>query len=132
MIEPRKGLPETVLVVDDEPNIRALMETCLRIAGVGVWTAEDGVAALEVARSLRPDAVLLDVMMPRMDGLETCRRLRASPETSEATVVLCSAKDENTVDWRSVGADAFLPKPFDLRDVPRTLSAARRPPRMEA
>lgn len=105
--------------------MRDLIGTCLRVVGVDVLTAADGTDAVALAREAKPEAVVLDVMMPVLDGLEVCRRLRAHPETRDATVVLCSAADEREIDWRGAGADGFLEKPFELRDVTRSILLAR-------
>ncbi|MEN8376790.1 MAG: response regulator [Gemmatimonadota bacterium] len=124
--EREEDLPRTVLVADDEASMRDLLGACLKLAGVRVHTARDGRDALAVARALRPEAVLLDLMMPYLDGLEVCRLLRADPNTRSTTVVLCSASDERDVDWRGAGADAYLAKPFSLPRVPEAIRLAHR------
>ncbi len=81
-----------VLAVDDEPNIRRLVEVNLQRAGYRVATAEDGEHALERLREERPDLMVVDVMMPRMDGFELLRRLKQDPDTAEIPVIMLTAR----------------------------------------
>jgi two-component system cell cycle response regulator len=104
-----------ILVVDDvEPNVR-LLEAKLTLEYYEVLTATDGPTALEVASRERPDLILLDVMMPGMDGFETCRRLKAIPELRHVPVVLVTALDgrEDRIRGLEAGADDFVTKPID-------------------
>lgn len=104
-----------ILVVDDvEPNVR-LLEAKLTLEYYEVLTAMDGATALEVAAAERPDIILLDVMMPGMDGFETCRRLKADPVTRHIPVVLVTALDgrEDKIKGLEAGADDFVTKPID-------------------
>jgi two-component system cell cycle response regulator len=104
-----------ILVVDDvEPNVR-LLEAKLTLEYYEVLTAMDGYAAIEVASAERPDIILLDVMMPGMDGFETCRRLKADPVTRHIPVVLVTALDgrEDKIRGLEAGADDFITKPID-------------------
>ncbi|HEY0600297.1 PleD family two-component system response regulator [Brevundimonas sp.] len=104
-----------ILVVDDvEPNVR-LLEAKLTLEYYEVLTAMDGAGALEIAAAERPDIILLDVMMPGMDGFETCRRLKADPVTRHIPVVLVTALDgrEDKIKGLGVGADDFVTKPID-------------------
>jgi len=104
-----------ILVVDDvEPNVR-LLEAKLTLEYYEVLTAMDGASALEIAAAERPDIILLDVMMPEMDGFETCRRLKADPVTRHIPVVLVTALDgrEDKIKGLGVGADDFVTKPID-------------------
>ena len=104
-----------ILVVDDvEPNVR-LLEAKLTLEYYEVLTAMDGATALEIAAAERPDIILLDVMMPEMDGFETCRRLKADPVTRHIPVVLVTALDgrEDKIRGLDVGADDFVTKPID-------------------
>ena len=104
-----------ILVVDDvEPNVR-LLEAKLTLEYYEVLTAMDGATALEIAAAERPDIILLDVMMPGMDGFETCRRLKADPVTRHIPVVLVTALDgrEDKIKGLEVGADDFVTKPID-------------------
>ncbi|MDQ8027497.1 MAG: PleD family two-component system response regulator [Brevundimonas sp.] len=104
-----------ILVVDDvEPNVR-LLEAKLTLEYYEVLTAMDGQTALEIASAERPDIILLDVMMPGMDGFETCRRLKADPVTRHIPVVLVTALDgrEDKIRGLEAGADDFVTKPID-------------------
>lgn len=104
-----------ILVVDDvEPNVR-LLEAKLTLEYYEVLTAMDGATALEIAAAERPDIILLDVMMPGMDGFETCKRLKADPVTRHIPVVLVTALDgrEDKIKGLGVGADDFVTKPID-------------------
>jgi DNA-binding response OmpR family regulator len=100
-----------VLVVDDEPAIRSLIRTTLEREGHSVLEATDGPSGLEAARRFRPDLILLDIALPRLSGLEVCRRLKASPNTAGAAVLLLSGLPQ-VGDELSAGADGCLPKPF--------------------
>lgn len=105
----------SVLIVDDEPFIRKLIATTLEdVAGFTLTEAADGVEALEVASSQPPQLVFLDIDMPRMDGYETCRRLRAQAGTEQATIVMLTAAvgDAAEREAEDAGADLFLNKPF--------------------
>lgn len=107
----------TLLVAEDEPMILELLAASLRHAGFAVITAADGTGALAAARSGRPDALVLDIMMPGLDGLEVVRRLRADGD--ESPVLFLTARDstEDTVRGLSVGADDYVTKPFKLEEV---------------
>jgi len=105
-----------ILVVDDvEANVR-LLEAKLTLEYYEVMTAGDGAKALQVASDERPDIILLDVMMPGMDGFETCRRLKADPVTRHIPVVLVTALDgrEDKIKGLGVGADDFVTKPISV------------------
>ncbi len=111
-------MPEArLLVVDDEPNIVELLSASLRFAGFEVATAANGLAALELARSFRPDLLVLDVMMPGLDGFGVVRRLRS--EGSRTPVVFLTAKDatEDKVQGLTLGGDDYVTKPFSLEEV---------------
>ena len=108
-------MPETVLVVDDDPDIARFVEVNLRSAGYDVAVAADGMEALEKAGELRPDLVLLDVMMPRIDGFEVAQRLRKNPHTANASIIMLTAKalSADKVTGLQAGADDYIIKPFD-------------------
>ena len=111
-------MPEArLLVVDDEPNIVELLSASLRFAGFEVATAANGLAALELARSFRPDLLVLDVMMAGLDGFGVVRRLRS--EGSRTPVVFLTAKDatEDKVQGLTLGGDDYVTKPFSLEEV---------------
>src|SRR3954469_6630899 len=116
-----------VLVVEDEPAVRDALARSLRFEGYEVDTAPDGAAALELLAAQPADAVVLDVMMPRMDGLEACRRLRAGGDTTP--VLMLTARDGvgDRVAGLDAGADDYLLKPFALEELlPRVRALLRR------
>lgn len=116
----------SILVVDDEPNIVNLVSSYLRQEGYEIYTAADGQSALKAARAFRPDMVILDIMLPGMDGIEVLTHLRRE---SNAYVIMLTAKGEETdkVVGLSVGADDYVTKPFSPRElVARVKSAFRR------
>jgi diguanylate cyclase (GGDEF)-like protein len=119
---------ERVLVVDDDEDIRTVLRVTLELAGFSVTTAADGHDALELARAEPPDVVLLDVMMPRMDGLEVLTRLRADARTSHVPVLLVTARaqSQDAVDGLQKGADDYITKPFDPDEVAARVQAAIR------
>ena len=109
--------PVKVLVVDDEPNIVELLTVSLEFQGFDVRTANSGTEALRVARDFDPDAYILDVMMPGMDGFELLTKLRA--EGLDGPVLYLTAKDEveNRIHGLTIGADDYVTKPFSLEEV---------------
>ena len=124
-------MPESVLVVDDDPDVARFVEVNLRSAGYEVTVASDGQEALERAVELRPDLVLLDVMMPKLDGFEVAQRLRRDSRTSSSSIIMLTAKalSSDKVVGLSSGADDYIIKPFDpvelLARVKGTLRRAR-------
>jgi DNA-binding response OmpR family regulator len=108
-----------VLVVDDDRAIQQLLEVNLELDGYDVAKAVDGAEALEMVASFAPDIVLLDVMMPRMDGREVCKRLKADPKTAALPIVFLSARaQEMDVSLGlELGAAAYLTKPFEPQDL---------------
>jgi two-component system alkaline phosphatase synthesis response regulator PhoP len=106
----------TILVVDDEPPILDLIASYLRADGFTVHTAQDGPAALAQARVVRPDLIVLDVMLPGMDGLEVCRRIQ---QEFDVYVLMLTARAEeiDKIVGLSVGADDYLTKPFSPREL---------------
>ena len=105
----------TILIVDDDPLIRKLITTTLdEVAGYRLREAGDGLQALETALEERPEIVFLDYDMPRLDGVETCRRLRSDPVTADATIVMLTGMSDAPSRYRAAaaGADLFLTKPF--------------------
>jgi two-component system, OmpR family, response regulator len=103
-----------VLVVDDEPNIRELVQVALKFHGCAVSTAASGAAALRQAESARPDLIVLDVVLPDIDGFEVCRRLRAGG--NEVPVIFLTARDtsSDTVTGLALGGDDYVTKPFSV------------------
>jgi diguanylate cyclase (GGDEF)-like protein len=108
-------MSESILVVDDDPDIARFVEVNLRSAGYDVSVAGDGEEALERAGELRPDLVLLDVMMPRLDGFEVAQRLRKNPQTANTSIIMLTAKalSSDKVTGLQSGADDYIIKPFD-------------------
>ena len=105
----------TILIVDDDPLIRKLITTTLQdVAGFDLEEAGDGLAAIEAATAIRPDIVFLDYDMPRLNGIETCRRLRSDPATASATIVMLTGDSGDVAERgaQDAGADLFLTKPF--------------------
>ncbi len=123
--------PAKILVVDDEANIVRLVQAYLQQEGYEVYTATDGVAALKAARTYRPDLVVLDIMLPGMDGLEVLAQLRRE---SDVYVILLTAKIEETdrIVGLTLGADDYVPKPFSPRELVARVKAALRRIQREA
>lgn len=115
-----------ILVVDDEPYIADLVSMGLRYQGYEVETVGTGRAALSAARKRRPDLLILDVMLPDLDGLEVCRRLRA--DGVDAPVIFLTAKDavEDRVNGLSIGGDDYITKPFSLEELAARVRAVLR------
>ncbi|HEX8362137.1 MAG TPA: response regulator [Longimicrobium sp.] len=107
-----------VLVADDEPAITALVAEMLRYAGFEVVQAGGGAEAIALARQERPDVILLDVMMPDLDGRDACKVLKMDQALGGVPVILFSSADERDVHWAGAGADGFLQKPFSIRSLP--------------
>jgi two-component system alkaline phosphatase synthesis response regulator PhoP len=126
-----------ILVVDDEIYIVHILDFSLGMEGYHVLTALDGEQALEKARAEKPDLIVLDIMMPKLDGYETCKMLKADPVTKHIPVILLSAKGRN-VDQKigfEVGADDYITKPFSPRKLVErinTILGQSSPHRMQA
>ena len=123
----KTSAPEArLLVVDDEPNIRELLSTSLRFAGFEVHTAADGHEALAQAEKVRPDLLVLDVMMPGMDGFDVTRRLRQRGR--DVPVLFLTARDDlsDRVAGLTVGGDDYVTKPFSLEEVVARIRAILR------
>lgn len=110
--------PPRILVADDEPAITALVAEMLRYAGFAVVQARSGAEAVSLARQERPDLILMDVMMPDLDGRDACKVLKMDQSLREVPVILVSSADERDVHWSGAGADGFLQKPFSIRALP--------------
>ena len=104
-----------ILVVDDDPSVRGLLTLQLELAGYDVDSVADGQSALDATTALRPDLVVLDLMMPRLSGWEVLERLRAGPDTRSTPVVVLSARDlpDDRHRARELGASSVLSKPHD-------------------
>ena len=122
--------PATVLIVDDEPNILLSLQFLMKKAGYDVRTAKDGEEALaEIARA-RPDLVMLDVMMPKLDGFSVCQRIRATPDWSSVRIIMLTARgrDVEREKGLSLGADDYITKPFSTKDaIVRVANVLARP-----
>ncbi len=112
-------MPRTVLVVEDEPNIVESLSFLMKKAGFVVRVARDGDAAMRTIEREIPDLVLLDIMMPRRDGYEVCRAIRANPDWKDVRIIMLSAKGRE-IDRRKgleLGADDYITKPFSTREI---------------
>lgn len=118
-------MPGTILVVDDEKNIVQLARLYLNNEGFRVESAHDGRQALEKAKAVRPDLIVLDLMMPEMDGLTVCRELR---KTSNVPVIILTARgdDVDRIVGLEVGADDYMAKPFNPRELVARVKAVLR------
>ena len=103
-----------ILIVDDEPDILDFLSYNLRREGFDVVTAASGKEALETALKIRPQLIILDIMMPEMDGVEVCRRLRANPDFDKTTIAFLTARDEDVsqISALDVGGDDYITKPI--------------------
>jgi two-component system response regulator RpaA len=118
------GEVRRILVVDDDPDIVELLTINLVAGGYSVEAAFNGHEAVAVAKQMLPDLIVLDVMMPKMDGLAALAELRAHPGTSDIPVVMLTAKVSDTDVWTGwqAGADYYLTKPFDVDELMRFIS----------
>ncbi|MER5440548.1 response regulator transcription factor [Streptomyces sp. NPDC002790] len=116
-MSPAEGEPQRILIVDDEPAVLEALQRSLAFEGYGTEVAVDGADALEKVASYRPDLVVLDVQMPRMDGLTAARRMRATGSTTP--ILMLTARDTvgDRVTGLDAGADDYLVKPFELDEL---------------
>jgi DNA-binding response OmpR family regulator len=121
-------MPSRVLVVEDEPDIRALLAFHLEREGFQVARSASGVDAIRQVRASPPDLVLLDLMLPEMDGLDVCRRLRQDPATASLPIVMITAKGEEVdrVLGLELGADDYIVKPFSPKEMVARVRAVLR------
>jgi len=120
---PSAVAPQVVLVVDDDPVIQRLLQVNFEMEDYTVLIAGDGQEGLERARAEKPDVVLLDVMMPKMDGIAVAKALRADPETADLPIIMLTAKAQ-AADIQSgldVGVDVYVTKPFDPLELLETV-----------
>lgn len=120
--------PARLLVVEDEADLRSLLDRQLERAGFRVRLAEDGREALRIAWAEPLELIILDLMLPGLDGVEVCRRLRADPRTSRIPVVMLTARGEpgDRVTGLEVGADDYVTKPFHMRELILRIEAVLR------
>ncbi len=113
----------SVLVVEDSPAQREMIKDLLKESGLSVTIASDGVEAIESIQDNRPDLVVLDIVMPRMNGYEVCRRIKQDPKTQDVPVVMCSSKGEEFDRYWGMkqGADAYIAKPFQPTELVGTV-----------
>jgi DNA-binding response OmpR family regulator len=123
-------MPETILIVEDEASLQETLAYNLRKQGYQVDTAADGHSALQVARRLKPDLILLDIMLPVLDGFEVCRILR---QETNVPILMLTAKDEEIerVIGLEMGADDYLTKPFSMRELQARVKALLRRVRLD-
>ena len=112
-------MTKKVLIVDDEPNIAISVEFLMRREGFEVLVAHDGEEGLALIRADRPDLVVLDVMMPKLDGFEVCKAVRADPALAGVRILMLTAKGRalEITKGLTLGADAYIPKPFSTREL---------------
>ena len=112
-------MPPAILLVDDEPNIVMSLEFLMRKNGYQVGIARNGTEALAALQEMPYDLVLLDVMMPDVDGYQVCRQLRANPDRAATRVIFLSAKSQpaDVQKGYEAGADLYIPKPFSTRQL---------------
>jgi len=108
-----------ILVVDDETELLKAISILLKTSGYEVITAQDGQEGLEKAKSLSPDLIVLDVLMPKMDGYEVCRMLKFDEKYKSIPIIMLTAKvqDIDKAMGKKVGADDYITKPFETRDL---------------
>ena len=116
-------MAQRILVVDDEPGTLKMLEMTLKLEGYEVATARDGQTALELIPEFKPDLLILDVMMPRVDGFELCQKIKSTPETRRIGVLVITghSSEENMQQALAAGADAYLTKPFAMKTLQRSL-----------
>ena len=110
---------KTILIADDEPNIVISLEYLLQREGYHVLVARDGQEALDTVDLMRPDLVLLDVMLPKVSGFDVCQKLRADPALNRMRIVMLTAKgrDVEVSKGMALGADAYITKPFSTQEL---------------
>ncbi|HET9331947.1 MAG TPA: response regulator, partial [Gemmatimonadota bacterium] len=117
-----------ILVVEDEPDLRSLLDRSLEGAGYRVVLAEDGIEALEKVAAEPLDLILLDIMIPHVDGIEVCRRLKRDERTARLPVIMLTARQEplDRIVGLELGADDYITKPFNLRELVLRVAAVLR------
>lgn len=124
----RRSMAPHILVVEDEKNISKVISYNLEREGYRVGSAKDGEEALEKARKEPPDLVILDLMLPKLDGLEVCRQLKGDPKLAQIPVIMLTAKTQEAdrVVGLEMGADDYIPKPFSTRELVARVKAVLR------
>jgi len=118
-----------ILIIDDEPQIVRALELLMQREGFEVRSANDGVEALGAIEEGAPDLILLDLMMPRMDGFELCQKIRSNPVWKSMIIVILTAKgrDIEREKGMALGADYYVTKPFSTREVVQLIKSALEP-----
>ena len=108
-----------ILIVDDEPNIVLALELLMKKEGYEVHTVDDGERAVQAAKELRPDLILLDIMMPKMDGYEVCQSIRSDALLKDVSIIMLTAKGREVEREKgmALGADHYITKPLSTRQV---------------
>jgi DNA-binding response OmpR family regulator len=108
-----------ILIVDDEPNIVLALELLMKREGYEIHTVDDGQKALDAVKEFRPDLIILDIMMPKMDGYEVCQRIRADASLKDISIIMLTAKGREVEREKglALGADYYVTKPFSTREV---------------
>ncbi|MDA8423056.1 MAG: response regulator [Nitrospiraceae bacterium] len=111
--------PKKILIADDNENIREALTYLLEDEGYKLWMAKDGAEALKEVRNVRPDILILDIMMPEMNGYDVCRIIKNDPELSKTYVIMLTAKGQVAEQERGkeVGADEYIVKPFSPMEI---------------
>lgn len=119
---------QRILVVDDEKGIQEIVSQALKRRGYDTLNAADGDTALDMAFTAKPDLIILDLMLPRMDGWEVCRRLKSNKETASIPIIMLTARREETdlVEGLDLGADDYIKKPFSLAELTARVGAILR------
>lgn len=115
-----------ILIIDDEPQIVRALELLMQREGFEIRSASDGVEALSAIEDIAPDLILLDLMMPRMDGFELCQKIRSNPAWKNMIIVILTAKgrDIEREKGMALGADHYVTKPFSTREVVQLIKSA--------
>ena len=116
MVQGLQGVTRKILVVDDEPSLQKMLAHALEREGFQVQTVADGEEALEAFKAYEPHLIILDIMLPKLDGTEVCRRIRAQ---SDVPIIMLTAKDDeiDRVVGLELGADDYVTKPFAVREL---------------
>jgi DNA-binding response OmpR family regulator len=116
---------QNILIVDDDPNIRELLEVNLGAAGFTIRNASQGREAMDLMRQRTPDLVILDIMMPEMDGWEVCKQIRDDPRLERVKIIMLTAKGsekDKLVGMEIFKADEYMTKPFDIDELIKTIT----------
>jgi two-component system alkaline phosphatase synthesis response regulator PhoP len=121
-------MTSSILIVDDEPSIAELIEFNLQKAGYRVLKADNGLSALQLVRTDKPDLIILDLMIPGIDGMEVCRRLKGQQHTAGIPIIMLTAKNEEVdkIVGLELGADDYMTKPFSTRELVARVKAVLR------